>query len=246
MNILILGHGYLARHLQPQLHALKCVVQSTSRQNQFGRIEFDLVRDETWLNLPDVDCTVWTFPAHDLDLVKLFYSQNRRRMGRLIVVGSTSCFVHEDGETVDETFPWDVSRPRVRAEQHLLQQGAIVLLSSGIYGSGRSPLNWLRKGLIQDPNSVVNLIHVEDLARSCVAALQFGRPGESYIVSDDRPMRWFEIVDESTSCGVMQDFQWPTRSFVQKKNKFLSNCKIKSEFHIEWGHPRFEPAASSS
>jgi nucleoside-diphosphate-sugar epimerase len=39
----------------------------------------------------------------------------------------------------------------------------------------------------------VNLIHAEDLADICVAALQCGRPGAVYNVSDGVPRTWREI-----------------------------------------------------
>jgi nucleoside-diphosphate-sugar epimerase len=39
----------------------------------------------------------------------------------------------------------------------------------------------------------VNLIHVEDLAAICLAALARGNPGEVYNVSDGIPRRWDEI-----------------------------------------------------
>ena len=39
----------------------------------------------------------------------------------------------------------------------------------------------------------VNLIHAEDLAEICVTALQRGRPGAAYNVSDGVPRTWREI-----------------------------------------------------
>lgn len=243
MEVIVLGHGYLANTLVPLLQSQGHAVISTSRRAQRDRIEFDLARPDTWNNLPQTGCTIWTFPPNDVEAVKVFYSQTQKRLGRLIVVGSTSCFLHQDGDTVDETFHWDLSRPRVQAEKYLQDQGAIVVISSGIYGPQRNPLDWLRKGLIQDPNRIVNLIHVEDLARACLAAMQRGHEGQSYIITDDKPLLWSEIVQRAQSHGELLDFKWSEGvCSTQRSNKKLNNTKATAELKLQLKFPSFSGA----
>jgi nucleoside-diphosphate-sugar epimerase len=68
-----------------------------------------------------------------------------------------------------------------------------VLRVAGIYGPGRSPYDWIKTGRVTVSRKFVNLIHVEDLAEICAAALRHGTPGETYNVSDGVPRTWTEI-----------------------------------------------------
>ena len=43
--------------------------------------------------------------------------------------------------------------------------------------------------LVGDADKWLNLIHVEDGARAVLAAEERGRPGETYLVADDTPVR---------------------------------------------------------
>jgi nucleoside-diphosphate-sugar epimerase len=95
---------------------------------------------------------------------------------------------------IDECAPVDLRKPRVQGEEFLRKEyGAIVLRVAGIYGPNRNPIDWLRTGRVGPSRKYVNLIHVEDLAAICLAALARGNPGEVYNVSDGIPRRWDEI-----------------------------------------------------
>jgi nucleoside-diphosphate-sugar epimerase len=66
----------------------------------------------------------------------------------------------------------------------------VILRVPGIYGPGRLPLDRLRKGLpvlAERDSPFTNRIHAEDLARVCLLAMQRGRAGEAYNVSDGHP-----------------------------------------------------------
>ena len=76
---------------------------------------------------------------------------------------------------IDESAPIDLTKPRVQGEEYLRNEhGAIVLRVAGIYGPGRNPLDWIRQGRVGPSRKYVNLIHVEDLAAICLAALEKG------------------------------------------------------------------------
>jgi nucleoside-diphosphate-sugar epimerase len=64
---------------------------------------------------------------------------------------------------------------------------------AGIYGPGRHPYDWIRTGRVALSRKYVNLIHVEDLAAICLAALNYGMAGAVYNVSDGTPRTWSEI-----------------------------------------------------
>jgi nucleoside-diphosphate-sugar epimerase len=115
------------------------------------------------------------------------------------VLGSTSAYdsgiAHDyPPPWIDETAPLDLDKPRVKGEEFLRTQcGAIVLRVAGIYGPGRHPYQWIKSGRVGLSDKYVNLIHVEDLAAICLAALEHGVSGAIYNVSDGMPRTWREI-----------------------------------------------------
>jgi nucleoside-diphosphate-sugar epimerase len=115
------------------------------------------------------------------------------------VLGSTSAYeVGGSNEYpppwIDETAGIDLGKPRVQGEEFLRKQcRAIVLRVAGIYGPGRHPYDWIKRGRVGLSKKYVNLIHVEDLAAVCLAALEYGMAGEVYNVSDGTPRTWNEI-----------------------------------------------------
>lgn len=204
----ILGAGYTGRRLFSLLAQAGRPVLATSRNPTTNlefvpdhlRIPFTLEDPTKWSNLPDRADLIWCFPAQPLQLVKPFAEYLRPRVQRVVVLGSTSAYgVSQEPSSypppwLDETAPIDMSRPRVQGEECLRQEcNAIVLRIAGIYGPGRNPLDWIRTGRVGPSRKYVNLIHVEDLAAICLAALERSVSGEVYNVSDGVPRTWSEI-----------------------------------------------------
>ena len=124
---------------------------------------------------------------------------------------------------------------RVQSEEHLRETyNAIVLRLAGLYGPGRHVLNWIRKGKIKNTTRYVNLIHIEDVAAQCLAALEQAPPGSSYIVSDGTPRLWSDICEYATT-------QWnipnPEPTLPKDQGKRLSPQKILNELNYELRHP---------
>jgi hypothetical protein len=164
------------------------------------RLRFDLEQPSTWLNIPVGADLIWCFPAVPLDRVQAFAKTLIAPPRRLIVLGSTSAYdVACDSQDypppwIDESAPINLTKPRVQGEEYLRNKlGAIVLRVAGIYGPGRNPIDWIRTGRVSPSRKYVNLIHVEDLATICLAALEHGKPGEVYNVSDGTPRTWKDI-----------------------------------------------------
>lgn len=163
------------------------------------RLTFDLERPGTWAGIPVKGDILWSFPATPLAAVKQCAAALGVSSRRLVVLASTSAYDVGQSDAypppwTDELSPIDRSKPRVAGEEFLREEcGAVVLRIAGIYGPGRNPLDWLRTGRIGRSRKYVNLIHVEDLARICLAALQLARRGDVYNVSDGRPKTWEEI-----------------------------------------------------
>ena len=204
-KVVVLGAGYVARFLL-SLTDLYQTVLYTSRNPERHlawvppqqRVQFDLSRPDTWGDLPSGADFLWCFPAEPLAAVRTF-AHSIGSFNRLVVLGSTSAYDIGDSPEypppwLDETAPLDLNKPRVQGEEFLRHEcGAIVLRVAGIYGPGRHPFNWIRTGRVTLSDKYVNLIHVEDLAASCLAALQCGAPGTVYNLSDGTPRTWREI-----------------------------------------------------
>ena len=76
----------------------------------------------------------------------------------------------------------------------------VILRVAAIYGPGRLPLQHLRSGhpvLHEEDAPLTNRIHVDDLARVCLAALVKGEDGDIFNVSDGSPTTltaYFDLV----------------------------------------------------
>ena len=204
------------------------------------RMRFDLEQPSTWLNIPVGADLIWCFPATPLEQVQTFAHMLDAPPRRMVVLGSTSTYEVSDCSTeypppwIDESAPIDLTKPRVQGEEYLRKEyGAIVLRVAGIYGPGRNPLEWIKSGRVGSSRKYVNLIHVEDLAAICLLALDKGRPGEAYNVSDGQPHTWNEI------CGTAQQ-RWGMTAAAAREDhssgKRISNAKLRAELSYQFQH----------
>ena len=247
--IVLLGSGYTGRVVAalarkkglPILLSSRSPGEHLSFVPEAQRLEFDLDRPVTWQNVPFNSDLIWCFPARPIERVEAL-AQQTLAGSRLVVLGSTSAYslgssespTLEDGR-LDESSPINRTLPRVQGEEYLrLDHRAVVLRVAGIYGPGRNPLDWIRRGRITNLNRSVNLIHVQDLAAACLLALERGRPGEVYNVSDGVPRRWGEI------CAVAQQ-RWgvppPPAVAGDPTGKRLSNTKLLRELGYVLRYP---------
>ena len=247
--LVVLGSGYTGRVVRSIGASQGKAVHATSRSplnNLAGtpseyRLSFDLEQPSTWPNIPAGADLIWCFPATPLEQVKAFARSLDTMARRIVILGSTSAYDTSSESTeypplwIDESAPIDRTKPRVQGEEYLRQHhGAIVLRVAGIYGPGRNPLDWIRQGRVSPSRKYVNLIHVEDLAAICLAAIEKGKPGEAYNVSDGAPHTWDEI------CATAQQ-RWGVAAAAAKEDRFtgkrISNEKLRSELGYRFRHP---------
>jgi nucleoside-diphosphate-sugar epimerase len=248
-SIIILGTGYSGRHLAGALTATSRPFFATSREPDRNlsqvpagrRVRFDLEQPTTWSNIPADADLIWCFPAIPLEQVQDFARALDAPPRRTVVLGSTSAYGIVDQSIeypppwIDETEPIDLSKSRVQGEEFLRKHcGAIVLRVAGIYGPGRNPLDWIKQSRVGPSRKYVNLIHVEDLAAICLAAIEKGKPGETYNVSDGTPRTWEEI------CATAQQ-RWSVTATAANKDpspgKRISNTKLRAELGYILKHP---------
>jgi nucleoside-diphosphate-sugar epimerase len=112
-----------------------------------------------------------------------------------------------------------------------------------MYGPRRNVLDWIQQGRVTASSRYVNLIHVEDLAAICILALERGRSGEVYNVTDGQPRRWTDI------CTVAQE-RWgvaPQHRDAEERRsgKRITNAKLMREFAYRYRHPDLYAALES-
>ncbi len=246
--LIILGCGYTGRSIFPLSLQRGTTTWATSRNpaQQLAavpppqRLEFDLACPATWNNLPPGADLIWCFPASPLSAVQQWAVTHRARFNRLVLLGSTSAYETTNDSTdypppwIDETAPIDQTNPRVQGEEYLRNElGAILLRVAGIYGLGRNPLDWITQGRVGPSRKYVNLIHGEDLAAICLAAIEKGAPSEIYNVSDGTPYTWREI------CETAQQ-RWGITSSAAHANpspgKRISNTKLRTTLGYRFKH----------
>ena len=183
---------------------------------------------------------------------------------RFIYTSSTGVYGQNDGSVVDESSatapPTDTAKVLLEAENHLLTAGrersfpAIILRSSGIYGPERGYLlkQFLRgEARIEgDGSRILNMIHRDDLIRAIIAALERGRAGEIYNVTDDLPVSQLEFFNWlATKLGKPLPPIATENSVAPQKrgltNKRISNAKLKCELECGFNYPNYQAGYSA-
>lgn len=249
-SLIILGAGYTASFLLPLAHQRYAQVFATSRDPNRHlaylppeqRLRFDLTQPETWNHIPTETDLLWCFPAMPVELVQQFSNAASLSTRRLVVLGSTSAY--DVGSTTDypppwcdETSPIDLVKPRVQGEEYLrLHCGAVILRVAGIYGPNRNPIDWIKTGRVRPSRKYVNLIHVEDLARVCLAALMQAPPGEIYNVADGTPRTWNNICDSAGISRPLEPSQSDDSTPVGKRiaNQRMLDLLASDQTHLHY------------
>lgn len=246
-TLVILGAGYTASFILPFAAETYRQVLLTSREpddnliaySSAQRLRFDLSDPATWTDIPSGD-VLWCFPAAPLESVIKCAATLHIADRRVVVLGSTSAYDAAAPQTypppwIDETAPIDLTKPRVQGEEFLRNAcGAIALRVAGIYGPGRNPIEWLKTGRVQPSPKYVNLIHVEDLAGVCIAALERGLCGEVYNVSDGTPRTWHDI---ALAMQFHYAIESPPPSIQIDMGKRIANRKLIEQLSYSLRHP---------
>ncbi len=136
--------------------------------------------------------------THVLGLRNLF-AQLGSIPSRIAYLSTTGVYeTCDDGRWIDESGPVRPNRPgsvaALAAERWLIENLPVdqvcILRAAGIYGPGRIPrLDKLLAGepIEVDPESFLNLIHVEDLAHVAIALLNAHKTNGVYNVADGQP-----------------------------------------------------------
>lgn len=118
----------------------------------------------------------------------------------IVYVSSTAVYGDAAG-AIDERVAVDPSAPRagprLAAEALYRAQGGLILRAAAIYGPGRGLHVRLARGehrLAGDGHAVVSRLHVTDLARLALAALDRGERGAIFNAADAAPVPQIEVI----------------------------------------------------
>jgi nucleoside-diphosphate-sugar epimerase len=216
-------------------------------------------------DLPEVETVLWCVGfdrTADASYRDVHVDGLRRLLDRLsgrprvIFASSTGVWGETQGTLVNESTPPCPSREAgqilVEAEatlqQHLHGPG-VVLRFAGLYGPDRLPrLADLKAGkpLPADPDSWLNLIHIDDAARIVCHLASLDQPQPLYVVSDGTPLRrrdWYTTLARLT--GSPTPAWEPKASHSRGGDKQIDSRKVWADLGCRPAHPNALEAVGS-
>jgi len=140
------------------------------------------------------------------------------REGRFLFVSSAAVYAEERGGDVHENSAVVLN---ARTERLLVAEAAVrdvrgmVMRLAGLYDHARGPhrvyFHTAESSL--RPDGLINLIHYDDAANLCLAALTLGQPLTTYLGSDQAPLTRTDLVERTRTCGLFgpHELGEPTR-----------------------------------
>jgi len=280
-KILIVGCGYVGRHVAALEQAQGAKVMGLARSAQSAQrllasgiepVPGDLDGPASLRGVPAAGTLLYYFappPAvgvSDPRMEALTAALTPPDLpSRVVLISTTGVYGDCRGEWVTEERPpnpqVDRARRRLAAETTLRRWGKardvpiIILRVPGIYGPGKLPEKRLRKGLPmlrEEDAPFSNRVHIDDLARACVAAGYRGRSGGVYHISDGHPTTmtdfFYKVADAlgvprppAITLEEARKQLGPGMLSYLAESKRLDNRRMRAELGVE---PRYPDLAS--
>ena len=149
-------------------------------------------------------------------------------------------------------------KARVLAESRWQNQlGAEIFRAAGIYGPGRSPFDALRGGtarIIEREGHVFNRIHVDDICRIIIAAIDQPRPARIINLADQKPAPQGDVVRHAAALIGLKppvpqkledaNLSAMAQSFYVSRRRVGSRI-IKPELGLDLLYPDYETGLAS-
>ena len=212
-NLVLVGSGYLGESILAHLENCETIydvyeVSRTlkKRDGTIKHLQVDI--DRSVINLPvgkNYKVIYMAPPSttslDDDRMSNFLYHNSKHNITQIVYVSTSGVYGDHDGNSVDELVVpnpiTDRAIRRLSAEKQLVKFcnkksiSSIILRVPGIYGKGRLPLERIRnreKLISLEESRVTNLIHVNDLARVTLKALEI-ESNEIINVSDGNPIK---------------------------------------------------------
>jgi dTDP-D-glucose 4,6-dehydratase len=276
MRLFCFGFGYsaeaLVRHLMPRSISFAGTTRARRSEAEvsmpglaLGQYAGDAPSAEVRHLLPGTTHVLSSIPP-DLegDVVLRHHGKDLAALPELMWVGYLSTVgVYGDwqGDWVDETSPTrpisERSLRRLQAERAWMAFGeetgvrVEIFRLSGIYGPGRSVIDTLRGGTarrIIKPGQIFNRIHVDDIARTLIAAIDADTGLRIYNVSDNEPAPPQDVVGYAAELlGMAAPAEIPFEqagltgmaASFWSENKRVRNDRIRRELGVQLLYPTF-------
>lgn len=166
--------------------------------------------------------------------------------GCFVFTSSSAVYANEAGEGCDEDSPvYEIgTNPRVdrllKAEKVVLDAGGSVCRLAGLYHSERGAHKYFLKTpkLDSRADALVNLIHYEDAASLCVAALASKSKSSVFLGTDGVPVTRGDIAKLSIESGAYKDAVSPEFTAVDgPMGRSMTNPRTRSS--LGWS-PKYE------
>lgn len=241
MQTIFLGSGFVGDHFRRLYpYSIHTSRSPEKLRHQIRGVVFDSESPATWENVRRLkpEGVVISFPLTSCSFPDEMDEFLRSLTERIVVIGTTSGF-REDLCVITDDSPIDTGNKRSLAEEAFRLKGAVILHSAGIYGEGRNPLDWIRRGMIKDTQKTANLIHAEDLSRACRFILENFHPGARYVLSDNHPYRWQDIINFALERKLLLESEVPVpvqTASAESIIRVVKSCKLLEEgFNLK--HP---------
>jgi len=180
---------------------------------------------------------------------------------KLVYLSSTGVYGDHRGNWVDEKSTLDpktsLGVSRLHAEKiwqkvsNELGLTLIILRLAGIYGSGRSPIDKLKKGkvtVVRKPGVLFSRIHIDDIVEIISLSLEKNGISGVYNVCDNKPESSENVMQEA--CRLL-GYKCPEAIPIEKLNlsktaldfysesKKVSNKKLLEDFSYQMIHPDY-------
>lgn len=262
---MIIGCGYLGRRVARRWLAEGDAVAGLTRSAEHAQmlrgigiepILGDVTEPSSLSALPDADTLLYAVgldrnsgkTQRDVHVSGLANVVERvaGRVGRVIVISSTSVYGQTGGEWVDESSACRPESPNgqvcLDAESLLRERvpAANILRLAGIYGPGRliARIAELRAGspLEGNPDAWLNLIHVDDAASAVLACDRQSTAGATYVVADGNPVRrreYYSFLAALIGAPAPKLSEDAPRSL----NKRCANRRLREELQVTLRYP---------
>ena len=169
-------------------------------------------------------------------------------MPRVILSSSTGVWGDEDGRIVTEATPAyptrEAGRVLLEAESMLRvhpRGPGVALRFAGLYGPGRLPrIADLRAGrpIAADPDSWLNLVHVDDAAEIVRLVAAAPNPRPMYVVSDGRPVLRRDWYGRLAALSASPAPSWdPAAPRIRGADKRVDPALVFRDLPISLAHP---------
>jgi nucleoside-diphosphate-sugar epimerase len=183
---------------------------------------------------------------------------------RIVYISATGVYGDCQGEWITEQTPVspkaDRAKRRIDAEQQIQNwcdgndTDWIILRVAGIYGPGKLPLERLEKGITVLKEEIApasNRIHIHDLARIIIAALESPQGRQIYNVADETPTSmsdYFLSVAKAFNLPAPAQVSWeearstmsPQMLSYLVESKKIDISKLKNQLHVSLLYPDLE------